>query len=144
YQSVVLPLGALPLYLLARRKFNSPGLGLIAAFCFLAYPPLGFLNRYDFHSEVLSIPLLIAAYERIDIADLKTASVLMVLTLFTKENLGITVAALGIMAAVYYRHWRFGLCWAVLGLAYSLFALFVIIPAFRGAPSDTLSRYQWL
>jgi len=144
FQSLVLSLSALPLYRLARRKFNSPAIGLAVACCALAYPPLGFLNRYDFHSEVLSIPLLLAAYERIDVADLKSASLLMALTLFTKENLGLTVAMLGIMTVLYKKHWRFGLTWGVIGLAYSMFALLVVIPAFRGEPSDTLARYQWL
>ena len=74
FQSLVLGLSAFPLYILARRKFDSPVMGLAAAFCFLAYPPLGFLNRFDFHAEVLGIPLLIAAYERIDIDDLRSAS----------------------------------------------------------------------
>jgi uncharacterized membrane protein len=32
----------------------------------------------------------------------------------------------------------------VVGVTYSLLALFVVIPAFRGTPSDTLIRYQWL
>jgi uncharacterized membrane protein len=144
FQSLVLGLSALPLYILARRKFDSPAIGLAVACCALAYPPLGFLNRYDFHSEVLSIPLLIAAYERIDVADLKSASLLMALTLFTKENLGLNLAMLGIMAGFYKKHWRFGLSWAFIGIAYSLIALLVVIPAFRGEPSDTLARYQWL
>ena len=48
-----------------------------------------------------------------------------------------TVAMLGIMAVYYYKRWRFGLTWAVVGLAYSLVAMLVVIPAFRGEPSDT-------
>jgi len=143
-QALILALSALPMYSLARRKFDSPAIGLAAAVCVLAYPPIGFLNRYDFHVEVLSIPLLIGAYERIDGGDLKSASLFMVLTLFSKENLGLTVAALGITAGLWYRHWRFGLTWALIGLAYSALAFLVVIPAFRGEPSDTLTRYHWL
>lgn len=37
-----------------------------------------------------------------------------------------------------------GLAWAAIGVAWSLLALFVVIPAFRGAESDTLARYAWL
>jgi uncharacterized membrane protein len=144
FQSLVLALSAWPLYRLTRRKLDSPAIGLVVAFCGLAYPPLGFLNRYDFHIEVVSIPLLIAAFERIDMGDLKNASLLMALTLFCKENLGLTVAGLGLMTGLCYKHWRFGLTWALTGLAYSSIALLVVIPAFRGEPSDTLARYQWL
>lgn len=144
FQSLVLALSAWPLYRLSQRKFNSPTIGLSIAFCALAYPPLGFVNRFDFHSEVIAFPLLIAAYERVDANDFKNAAFFLGLALLGKENIGLTVAALGLTAAVYHRLWRFGSLWIFVGLAYSLTALFVVIPAFRGAPSDTLVRYQWL
>jgi len=92
FQSLVLALAAVPLYRLARRQLGSPALSLAVALCFLAYPPLGFVNRFDFHVEAVAIPLLIAAYERIDAGDLKRASLLMALTLLCKENLGLTIA----------------------------------------------------
>lgn len=144
FQSFVLALSAWPLYSLARRKFDSPAVGLAVAFCALAYPPLGFLNRYDFHGEVIAIPLLIAAYERIDFGDLKNAALCLGLALFAKENIGLTVAALGFLVLLHGKHWQFGLTWILVGLAYSVAALFIVIPAFRGAPSDTLARYHWL
>jgi uncharacterized membrane protein len=144
FQAFVLALTAWPLYRLARRKFDSPVITLMVIFCALAYPPLGFLNRDDFHAEVIVIPLLTAAYERIDVGDLKRASIFLGLALLGKEHIGLTVAALGLLAALYHKHRRFGLAWIVGGLAYSSIALFVVIPAFRGAPSDTLARYQWL
>jgi uncharacterized membrane protein len=50
----------------------------------------------------------------------------------------------GIMAGFCYKRWRFGLSWVLVGLAYSLLALLVVIPAFRGEPSDSLARYYWL
>ncbi len=37
-----------------------------------------------------------------------------------------------------------GLLWVAIGVTWSLIALFVIIPFFRGAGSDTLARYAWL
>lgn len=144
FQSFVLALSAWPLYVLALRKFDSPAIGLTIAFCALAYPPLGFLNRLDFHAEVIVVPLLIAAYERIDAHDLRKAGIFLGLALLGKENIGLSVAALALVIAVYHNHWRFGFLWCIGGVAYSLVALFLIIPAFRGAPSDTLARYQWL
>jgi len=143
-QTMVLALGAWPLYRLVWRKFHSPTIGLAFAFCYLAYPPLGFINRFDFHGEVIAIPLLIAAYERFDAKDLKGAAMCMGLALFAKEDTGLSVAALGLLIAFCYKRWRFGLAWTAIGTTYSLVALFLVIPAFRGGPSDTLARYQWL
>lgn len=144
FQSLVLGLSAWPLYFLACRKFQSPAIALTIAFCALAYPPLGFVNRAEFHAEVIAVPLLIAAYERMDANDLKIAGIFLGLALLGKENIGLSVSALGLLTAFYHKHWGFGLAWGAGGVAYSLVALFVVIPAFRGAPSDTLERYQWL
>ena len=144
FQNLILALAAVPVYRLATRQLRSPAIGLLLAFCLLAYPPLGFVSRFDLHIESLSIPLLILAYDRIDTRQLRSASVYLALTLLCKENLGITVAALGLFTAVVHRLWKFGIGWAVAGAAYSLAALFIVIPAFRGEPSDTLSRYDWL
>jgi uncharacterized membrane protein len=145
FQSLVLALSALPLYHLAKRKFSSPTIALALVFCSLAYPPLGFLNRFDFHGEVIAVPLLIAACERLDAKDLKSAVLVIALALFAKEDIGLTIAALGLAAALYQKEYRrFGLITAFVSASYSLLAVLVIIPMFRGEPSDTLARYQWL
>ena len=48
FQSFVLGLTAWPIYMLVKRKFDSPAVGLSIAFCALAYPPIGFINRAVF------------------------------------------------------------------------------------------------
>jgi uncharacterized membrane protein len=117
---------------------------IAVAACALLYPPLGFINRFDFHFEVFALPMLVAAYERLDAEDLRGATLWMGLALLAKEDAGLTVAALGLFVAVMHRRYRFGLTWAVASTVYSLLALFVVIPALRGVPSDTLARYDWL
>ena len=144
FQSLVLALTAWPLYRLSKRRLNSPAMGLVIAFCGLAYPPLGFLNRFDFHPEVVAVPLLAAAYERLDASDLKGTLILAGLALFAKEDIGVTVAALGLLIALRYKRWFLGSLSAVVSLTYSAVALLVIIPFFRGEPSHALSRYAWL
>jgi uncharacterized membrane protein len=144
FQTIALALVAWPLYILGCRKFGSPAVGLVFAFCALSYTPIGYINRYDFHIEVVVVPLLVAAFERIDSNKFKGASVFMGLALLGKEEIGLTVAALGLMTALCYKRWWFGLAWTVVGVTYSLVAMFVIIPEFRGVPSDTLTWYKWL
>jgi len=144
FQHMVLALAAVPLYRLATRHLGSPAIGLLLAFCLLAYPPLGFVSRFDLHIEALSVPLLFLAWDRIERRTLASASIFLTLTLLCKENLGITVAAVGLFAALAFRLRTFGLAWSVAGVAYSLTALFVVIPAFRGEQSDTLTRYEWI
>jgi uncharacterized membrane protein len=144
FQSLVLALTAWPLYRLSKRKFDSSAVALVTAFCGLAYPPLGFLNRFDFHPEVIAVPLLVGAYERLDANDLKGTAILAGLALFAKEDIGVTIAALGLMVAFRYRRWFLGLLSSLASITYSAVALLVIIPFFRGEPSHALSRYGWL
>ena len=155
-QAVALALGALPLALLARRRLAvTPRLlSLTLALIFLTYPALGFVNRFEFHEEVLVVPLLLAAFLALDRRRAAWMSLALLLALMCKEDVGLTVAAFGVFAWWRARSFpentgrrRFkwvGLSWAAVGLAWSLIALLVIIPAFRSAPSDTLTRYSWL
>jgi uncharacterized membrane protein len=143
FQTIVLALGALPLYRLATRRLNSPLVGLLFATLYLLYPSVGYINRFDFHWEATAVPLLIAAVDAADEERWRAMSLFLFLALFGKEDIGLTVSAFGVWLALRKRTWV-GAVWAVAGVAYSLVALFVFIPAFRGIPSDTLHRYGWL
>lgn len=143
FQTIVLALGAIPLYRLATRRLNSPLVGLLFATLYLLYPSVGYINRFDFHWEATAVPLLIAAVDAADEERWRSMSLFLFLALFGKEDIGLTVSAFGVWLALRKRTWV-GAVWAVAGVAYSLVALFVLIPSFRGIPSDTLNRYGWL
>jgi uncharacterized membrane protein len=169
-QAAALAVGAWPLALLARRRLlphwpqGAHLAALLLAGIYLSYPALGFVNRFEFHEEVFAVPLLLLAFWALEARRLGVMSLALLLALLTKEEVGLTVAAFGLWA-----WWRgrsapaaargsdpqtmpardralqgAGLLWAALGLAWSLVALFVLIPHFRGAESDTLARYAWL
>jgi len=146
-QVIGLAAGAIPLYRLARRRLNSPWLALAVAAAYLLYPAIGFTERFDFHPEALAIPAFIAAFEALDHDDLKIASLWLLVPLLSKENLGFSVAAFGLYAALRertHRRVRFGFAWTGVGLIVSSATMFWLIPALRQGPSDTLERYGWL
>jgi uncharacterized membrane protein len=69
----------------------------------------------------------------------------MLLAVFTREEVGVAVAALGVYAAIACRRRLWGVAWGGIGLGWAVIALYVVIPHFReGASSDTLARYAWL
>jgi uncharacterized membrane protein len=154
-QALALAAGAWPLALLARRQLlphwpqGAHLLALLLALIYLTYPALGFVNRFEFHEEVFAVPLLLLAFWALEARRPGVMSLALTLALLTKEDVGLTVAAFGLWTC-----WRgrnsdrrlqtVGLLWAAIGLAWSLVALFVVIPLFRGAESDTLARYAWL
>lgn len=143
FQTVVLALGAIPVFRLSRRHLGSHLAGLVFAAVYLIYPAVGYINRFDFHWESTIVPLLLSAADFVDAGRLRWASVFLALTLLGKEEIGLTVAAFGVVVALRGRR-RFGALWAISGVLFSLIALFVLIPAFRAGASDTLGRYAWL
>ncbi len=218
-QAAALALGAWPLALLARRRLlphwphGAHLAALLLAAIYLTYPALGFVNRFEFHEEVFAVPLLLLAFWALEARRLGAMSLALLLAMLTKEDVGLTVAAIGLWAwwrgraapvtlsgsgtqpspardaseeppphpvtlsgsgtqpspahdaseesprrarwlrtdrpeqPVTHRDRRLqaaGLAWAAIGVTWSLLALFVVIPHFRGAESDTLARYAWL
>ena len=144
FQSVCLGLGGIPVFRLARRAFLSPLAGLAFALAYYLYPAVGYINRFDFHFEVVVIPLLLAAWDALVTDRPRLASLWLGLALFGKEEIGLTVAMTGVVAAISLKRIRFGITWFFIGIAFSLTALLILIPMFRGGPSDTLLRYGWL
>ena len=143
-QTAMLAAGAIPVYLLAKHKLDSTFLGLAFGLLYLFYPPVGFVNRYDFHPVATVIPLFLWAVYLIERDRYWTAAVPLALALVCKEDIGVTVSALGVYLAVCRKRPGIGALWTGLGLGVSAFALLVAIPHFRGGPPDALSRYREL
>ena len=143
-QAVVLSLGAIPVFRIATRKLGSPRLGLLWAAVYLLYPLIGFVNRFDFHPVVFTIPLFLLAFDLLESDHPVWASVAILLALSLREEVGLTVFAFGLYVAIFMRRPRLGLAWALAGLVWSAVAIFVVIPYFRGDASDTVFRYGWL
>jgi uncharacterized membrane protein len=62
-QSLVLALGALPIYFLAKQKLKSKNLAFVFSSVFLLSPSLMGINWYDFHPEAFIIlPMLLTFY----------------------------------------------------------------------------------
>lgn len=143
-QALVLALGALPLYNLARRRLPDSVWPLLVTLIYLLYPALGFISRFDFHIESFAIPAFLAAFDALDQERWDWATFWLVIPLLCKENLGLTVAAFGLYVGWVHKRPKLGLAWITLGLATFWATSFWLIPMMRGEGSDTLSRYAWL
>lgn len=142
-QTLFLAAGAFPLAWLAAKKIRWSGAGFAAAMAYLLYPPLGFINRFDFHPEAAVVPLLLFAFWCFEEKKTGWGYILTLLALVSKESYGLVIGTWGLSLVVFDRKlWRRGLFFAVLGFGWSGVALFHIIPYFRGGASDTLTRYK--
>jgi uncharacterized membrane protein len=143
-QACVVACGALPLYLLARDLLRRPLLALVVPVGYLAHPSLQNAVLDDFHAVALSAAFLAWAIFFVYRENLAGFTIAAVLSAATKEEVGLTVAGLGVWLALKGRR-RAGATAVFLGVAWFLICLQVIVPHFNPAGrSPYLARYGYL
>jgi len=96
-QTVVLSIGAVPIYLLAKDKLDSRWVALGLAGAYLLYPALQYVNLFDFHPEALGLVFLLFAFLAIERKRFVWFYVLCVLAAICKEDMVLAVLVLGIV-----------------------------------------------
>jgi uncharacterized membrane protein len=140
-QAILFALATPPLWIFTRRAFGGGRKATSAAYLIcVAYGlcwPLVAAAHYDFH-EVAFAPLLtVIALERFQAGRLRSALIALAFLLLVKEDMGLLVAGIGAYLALSFpdsvrRQRLVGIGLVVLGVAYTAFATYVIIPAFGG------------
>jgi len=143
-QSVVLALGAIPVYALARRRLGDEPLAATLAVLYLVNPSLHGINLRDFHAAALAIPLLLAAVSLFEANRPWWCLAALILTLACREDAALPLLGFGLWIAVARRRWilGMGLALASVGLLFALTEL--VIPHFRAAAYPHLRRYSHL
>jgi uncharacterized membrane protein len=183
-QAIIVGLGAVPLYLIARdvlsgsTKYGGPGSGgvehgvrsketeksgrisgasyppfptpyslllVIFPLAYLLLPALEAAVMYDFHAVTLAPTFLLFAFY----FGLKRRPWLFIffvtLVLASKEDMGLTVAMLGLFMLMAWRRWRWGGATVLVGLAWFVIAVFLIQPRFSPTGGNIQAdRYAWL
>ena len=134
-QSVVLGLGAVPLYWIARRELRYPWLVIGLIVSYLLYPALGYLNLFDFHPIALSIPFLLFAYWALLERRRAVFWIAIILALTTKEEMIIPIGAFGIYCLTRQQWRRQGLWLLILSVLWGFLCFGIIIPHYnQGRP----------
>src|SRR5215813_11990207 len=146
-QAVLFALAIPPLWLFTRRAFGGGQRAVIAAYLvsvvYLLSWPIAEALTYSFH-EVAFAPVLTAvALERLQAGRLRTALIALAVLLLVKEDMGLLVAGIGLYLAVARprvvpRQLLAGAILMVAGVAVTVIATYVLIPAFGGR-----SGYYW-
>jgi len=130
-QALTVALGAVPLFWIARRELRNPWSQISLVIAYLFYPALGYINLFDFHPIVFSIPLLILAYWAL----LKDRQALfwiaVLLSLATKEEMVVPIAAFAIYCSIHPRWRRTGLALLAVTVLWALVCFVIIIPHFN-------------
>ena len=142
-QTVALALGAVPLYLLARRLLPRGIERLIWVLAYVLGAPLSFMTLYDFHEVALAVlPLGFAIYF---LVTRRTALLIVALLVaFTvKEEMALIGIGFGLALALQGR-WRSAAVVTLGSAAVFVITLKLIIPAFAGTPYQYIGRYASL
>ncbi|HLE43979.1 MAG TPA: DUF2079 domain-containing protein [Methylomirabilota bacterium] len=139
-QVVAVSLGALAIFWLGRRWLGSDPLALAGAGAYLLYPPLQWAAITEFHPVTLAAPLLAFAIWAAETGRLGRLALFAGLALLAKEEVGLSIAVLGIWMAVRGRR-RAGLWLAAVSLAWVIVAVGIVIPAFSAGGSELAGRY---
>jgi uncharacterized membrane protein len=171
-QTIVLALGALPVYWLARDALRAAlyseqpsgqrapvgpaDLGspvpiqlsaLAFALVYLLQPALHSANLYEFHPSALAICFLLFALYFMRKRQVIPFFVFIVLTMSTKEVMPLTTLAVGLYILAARREWLVGVVTSALSVAWFLLALFVVVPHFNPGGQSlyfSFAYYSWL
>ena len=133
-QSVVLAAGALPLYLLAYRKTRSALWGVALVIAYLVYPALHGANFRDFHQIALVCAPLLAAFYFLETKRDVSLFVALGLVLIVKEEVALTIAAIGLYAFFGIRRRWLGVALVTVGLLYFGVVVGWVMPRLGGTP----------
>jgi uncharacterized membrane protein len=143
-QSVVVALGAWPLFALARLRLEHEWLALIFAALYLMFPPLQGATLLDFHAVTLAPTFLLAAFYYLETGHSRLFGLFALLAAACKEDMALIVLMLGVYALVVNRQYKVGLATILLAGVWALLAVFVIPPYFAGTENIHWGRYDHL
>ncbi|NOZ30102.1 MAG: DUF2079 domain-containing protein [Chloroflexi bacterium] len=140
-QTVVLALGAWPVYWLAAEKLKRRWAGVAFAAIYLLLPGLEAANLWEFHAVSLAAPLLLFSFYYAQKGRFGLFWLFAILAMATKEEIPATVFLMGLYIAWRLRRPRQGLAAAAVALVWFALAVGVIIPYFEGDRSPYLRYY---
>ncbi len=143
-QTVVLALGAIPVFLYTRGQTGSQILSLALSTAYLLFPALGYVNLFDFHEIVLSVPLLsFAAYCLLNRRD-RLFFVLLGLCLLVKEEIALVGVAFALHILLVQKRYRFGFAVLLVSMAWGYLTMRLVMPAIAGDAYFPTGRYEYL
>lgn len=122
-------LSVIPVYQAASHRLTRAEARIIAAAYGFSWGLAG-LVWYDFHEVALAVPLLALSLSALVRGKADAAMWWALPAVWVKENLGFTVAAIGLILLLQ-RRWRLGITLVAWGIGWSLLEVYWLIPHFN-------------
>ncbi len=143
-QAIALAIGALPTFHLARQAGLKESQAIAIATVYLLYPLVFNVNLFDFHPEVIALPLFFGAILAAQLGRVGAFCMAIAFILGCKAVLSLTVAAMGFWLLVFEKRRWCGVIALFAGVAWFLIATQWIIPFFSGHEAAAVGRYAYL
>jgi uncharacterized membrane protein len=144
-QTIIVALGAVPIFLLARQRLASDLAGLAFATVYLLFPALQAALAFDFHAVTMASTFLSFALWFLATQRHRLLIVMALLAMSCKEEISLMVFMTGVYVWLAQRRRRWGIAIIVVSTLWFTLVNFVIIPATSPFGENIqLSRYQHL
>jgi uncharacterized membrane protein len=142
-QAIALSSSALPVWLLAQQATLRDSQATVMAAVYLLYPLVFNVNLFDFHPEVMALPLIFTAVWAARSQRKFLFCGCLIWISGCKEVLSLTITAMGLWLLLEKRRW-FGWVALAIGVSWFLISTQVIIPHFSGQEAAAVHRYAYL
>lgn len=143
-QALALASGHLGAWMLATQARLKGLEAWSIVFAYGLYPLVFNLNLFDFHPEVIALPLLMVAVWAARADRLWIYAGVLILILACRDALSVTVAAMGVWLWFFEKRRRAGALALLWGLSWFAIATQVVIPHFRPGGVESVARYAYL
>lgn len=143
-QGLTLALGAVPVWYLGLQADLSKAQSYGLAVAYLLYPVVFNANLFDFHPEVIAIPLILFAVWAARAKKLSWFCGAIVIILGCKAVLALMIIAMGFWLIISEKRLPYGMVAIIFGTAWFIVATQLIIPTFSGEEAAAVGRYGFL
>ena len=141
FQAVVIALGALPVFWLAREKLRNDLAAIVFAAAYLLFPPLEAANMFDFHAVSLTPTLFLCAFYFMHKRNYRLFALFALLAASCKEEISLIVAMMGLYIFLIQRNRKEGLLTILAGAIWFYVAVYVVIPHFHPEETSPFLNY---
>ena len=141
-QAIALAAALIPVFHLAVQAGIPETQALTLSYVYLLYPLIFNLNLFDFHPEVMALPLILWAIWLARRNQYLPFLGCLIFIVGCKAVLSLMVLAMGAWLLIWERKRAYGLTAIAAGFVWFMLATQVIIPYFSGAEAAAVNRYE--
>jgi len=141
-QAIIIALGALAVFLIAKKIIKKNGISFLFSLSYLFYFPIQRVVIFDFHAVALATTFfLFAIYFEITKKD-KLFFLFLLLALLTKEHVGLVMMFYGAYIFFFRKEKKKGVVVSLLGAVFFVVTVYFLIPYFRQSTHFAMRYFE--